>query len=219
MNNSWNSFGGGGGDLESELYLEWIQGPFTVEPLKKFGADIQRNGSHLLLTIRVTAHKSEIQAKNQRYSRMAPPDRNQIAQKRRPNGVSVFLQKRALKPLWIQLNYITVTLHISTSLSLSLLSSLSLYCLLSLVFCLLSSLSCPLSLLSCLSCLLSLSYFLSLSYIYIHVYIFSLFFACALSLSIALFPSLFKAIPDQKVATVEVDTFPCSMLVTPVLCS
>ena len=73
-------------------------------PEKWFGADIQRNDSDFLPKIRVTARKSEIQAKNRRHGRVAPPNPNRIAQRRCPNGVWIFLQKRAWKPLWIQLN-------------------------------------------------------------------------------------------------------------------
>ena len=68
--------------------IEWIQGPFTVEPLRY---DIQQSDAHV-------PPKIGLQAENRRYSLNGPPNPNQIAQRRRPNGFSVFLQRRALKP-------------------------------------------------------------------------------------------------------------------------
>ena len=46
--------------------------------------------------IRVTGQNSEIQAKNRDTAGWRPPNPNRIAQRRRLNGVSILLQKRAL---------------------------------------------------------------------------------------------------------------------------
>ena len=67
-------------------------------PEKWFGADIQRNDSDLLPKIRVTARKiGDTGQKSEIRPGGAPksePERG---------GVWIFLQKRALKPLWIRL--------------------------------------------------------------------------------------------------------------------
>ena len=86
--------------LQMSQFLVWIQGPFTVEP--------PRHDSGLIFSkmirisppkIRVTARKSEIQAKNRRYWPRIALKSEPNRQRRCPSGFSVFLQKRALKPL------------------------------------------------------------------------------------------------------------------------
>ena len=47
--------------------------------------------------IPVSAQMSELQAKSRSYSRGDPQNPNRIAQKRKPNGVEVLLQKTPLK--------------------------------------------------------------------------------------------------------------------------
>ena len=84
-------------------YVEWIQETFTVEPLK--------NDLGLIFSkmVQISPWKSELQAENRRlrsnrrYSLVEAPNPNRIAQTKCPKGVVVFLQKRAFKPLWIQL--------------------------------------------------------------------------------------------------------------------
>ena len=46
---------------------------------------------------RISAQKSELQAKSRSYSRGDPQNPNRIAQKRNPNGFEVLLQKTPLK--------------------------------------------------------------------------------------------------------------------------
>ena len=76
------------------MYSAESRALYCGTPATWIGADIQQNSSDFPPKIGDTGQNSEIQ----------PPNPNRIAQRRRPKGFSVFLQRGALKPLWIQLN-------------------------------------------------------------------------------------------------------------------
>ena len=86
----------------------WVdsRGLYCRTPWNDSDVIFRWNDSGLGLKVRVTAQKSELQPESQSYSRVDPPNLNQIARNRCLNRILVVLQKRALKPSWIHPRYV-----------------------------------------------------------------------------------------------------------------